>query len=165
MGTETALYLLAAGTALSAGASIKSGYDQKAIADANARQAEQDAAAERGAAAVRADQIRKAARMQRSKATGAAAVSGVRIGEGSAGDAESYVTQTGEYDALSEIISGNYRGQRSQQQAGIDRMTGKSAVTSGWLQGGGTLLGNYGRMKVGGWGKAPVTQTSLNTTW
>lgn len=160
--------LLLGGTALSAGAAIKSGYDQREIQNANARLAEQDAVAERSAAAVRAEQIRKAAERQRGRTVGAIAASGVRIGEGSAADAESYVTQTGEYDALSEIISGNYRGRRLESEATIQRQVGRNAVTSGWLSAGGTVLGNYGMAYARGWGggRTSVPKTGkTNTSW
>lgn len=164
MGAEV---LLLAGAGLAAGASVMQGYQQNQIAKANARLAEQDAVAERSAAAVRADQIRKAAERQRGKTVGAVAASGVRIGEGSAADAESYVTQTGEYDALSEIISGNYRGRRLENEAAISRQVGRNAVTSGWLDAGASVLYNYGRAKMGGWGgKSSVPSSGrVNTSW
>lgn len=167
MGIETvAIVALAAGTALSAGAAVKSGYDQNQLMKYQARQQDADAGAERSAASLRADQIRKAAERQRSKATGAIAASGVRIGEGSAGDAEAYITRTGEYDALSEIIEGAYRGDRLRADADISRQIGRNAQTSGWLNAGGTVLGNYGMAYARGFNmsksatRAPVYTTT-----
>lgn len=140
-GIEIALI---AGTALSAGAAVKQGIDTNEGMKAQGRQQEADAAAERGRAAVQADMIRKAAERKRASVVSQQAASGVKIDAGSAGDVESYITESGEYDALSELIGGNYRGRRLEGDAAMSRIAGRNAMTTGVLTGAGTVLGNYG---------------------
>lgn len=137
-------WVVIAGAALSAGASIKQGYDQRRALQWQSEQEAADAKTELSAAAVRADQIRKAAERQRGKTVGAIAASGVRIDSGTAGDAETYVTRTGEYDAMIEVISGSHRGRRLEAESQMSRIAGDNAMTSGWLSGAGSALSMYG---------------------
>jgi hypothetical protein len=120
--------------------SMQQGNAAKKQANAQAQQDEYQAAIARDAAAMDARNIRRAGRFQRGETLASIAASGVKIGEGSALDAERYVMETSETDAAIAILGGERQGQAFEQQAAQTRAQGRSAQRAGWLNAGTSLL-------------------------
>lgn len=153
MCISATMLLVAAAGAQAVGAIVQ-GQQQQELANARAAesnyqaaQARADADAEREAAQVQADKIRKAGRYQKSEARASLAKSGVAADAGTALTVQDYVTKSAEEDALSTILTGQYRGRKldlgamaSDREASYQRQAGDNAAMSGFLGAGKSLL-------------------------
>lgn len=151
MVAAPALMWVAAG--ISAAGILKQGMDAKRAGEANAAELQYqrdqgfaDAAAEREGAQVRAGQIRKAGRYQQSEARASLAKSGVVVDSGSGQAVQDHIKASSEQDALTEILTGDYRARRmeagataSGRQAVYADRAGSEALTGSLLRAGGTL--------------------------
>lgn len=149
-GVEIALV---ASSLLAAGGAVASGQQQKKMANYQAAQAEADAQAQASAAKVQADKIRKAGAVQASQANAALAASGVETGEGTALRITSGIVGDAEEDAVTTILSGRDSAARYNAQAQADRISGKNAATSGYINAGSSLL-QAGSTAYSGWKKS-----------
>ncbi|HBY9734810.1 Uncharacterised protein [Klebsiella pneumoniae] len=148
---------------LAAGGAVYSGQQQKKMSNYQAAQAEADAEASRKAARVEADRIRKAGREQAAAANASLAASGVETGEGTALRITSGITGDAEQDAYTTILNGMNTGARYNAQAQADRLSGRNAATSGYINAGSSLLSAAGT-GYSGWKKAnPTTTTNTGT--
>lgn len=139
-----AMPMLIASTVMQGYSMLQQGRQASAMANYEAKQAEANAASERSAAAVRADKVRKMGRMQQSSARAALAASGVRVGEGSALVIDQTIGRDAEEDALTEIITGKYRGAALDTQAELSRISGRNARSASYLGAAGSVLaGGY----------------------
>ena len=138
-----AIPLIVAGTAVSAGAAVYSGIQQKKAADYNAKMSEQNAKA--------IDvQTREAIRRQREQ--NRAILSAQRASALTSGVAETGSTllvamenaRNLERNVTDIATQGNAQQYAALNQATLSRMQGSSAMTSGILQGTGTLLSGVG---------------------
>ena len=139
-----AIPLIVAGTAVSAGAAVYSGIQQKKAADYNAKMSEQNAKA--------IDvQTREAIRRQREQ--NRAILSAQRASALTSGVAETGSTllvamenaRNLERNVTDIATQGNAQQYAALNQATLSRMQGSSAMTSGFLQGTGTLLSGAGQ--------------------
>ncbi|WP_164096857.1 hypothetical protein [Serratia marcescens] len=158
-GVEIALV---ASSVLAAGGAAASGIQQQKMANYQADQANADAEAARASARVQADRIRKAGREQAAQANAALAASGVETGEGTALRITSGITGDAEQDAYTTILNGMNTGARYNAQAQADRLSGRNAATSGYINAGSSLLSAAGT-GYSGWKKANPTTTTMNT--
>ena len=142
--TSIAIPLIVAGTAVSAGASVYSGIQQKRAADYNAKMSEQNAKA--------IDvQTREAIRRQREQ--NRAILSAQRASALTSGVAETGSTllvamenaRNLERNVTDIATQGNAQQYAALNQATLSRMQGSAAMTSGLLQGTGTLLSGAGQ--------------------
>ena len=138
-----AIPLIVAGTVVSAGAAVYSGIQQKKAADYNAKMSEQNAKA--------IDvQTREAIRRQREQ--NRAILSAQRASALTSGVAETGSTllvamenaRNLERNVTDIATQGNAQQYAALNQATLSRMQGSSAMTSGVLQGTGTLLSGVG---------------------
>ena len=136
--------LVVAGTAVSAGAAVYSGIQQKKAADYNAKMSEQNAKA--------IDvQTREAIRRQREQ--NRAILSAQRASALTSGVAETGSTllvamenaRNLERNVTDIATQGNAQQYAALNQATLSRMQGSAAMTSGLLQGTGTLLSGAGQ--------------------
>ena len=139
-----------------AGGAAASGIQQQKMANYQADQANADAEAARASARVQADRIRKAGREQAAQANAALAASGVETGEGTALRITSGITGDAEQDAYTTILNGMNTGARYNAQAQADRLSGRNAATSGYINAGSSLLSAAGT-GYSGW-KKPIQQ-------
>lgn len=159
-GVEIALV---ASSVLAAGGAAASGIQQQQkMANYQADQANADAEAARASARVQADRIRKAGREQAAQANAALAASGVETGEGTALRITSGITGDAEQDAYTTILNGMNTGARYNAQAQADRLSGRNAATSGYINAGSSLLSAAGT-GYSGWKKAGQTTTNTGT--
>lgn len=149
-----------ASTVLAAGGAVAQGQQQRKMANYQANQAQADAEAQRAAAKVEADKIRKAGREQAAAANAALAASGVETGEGTALRITSGITGDAEEDAYTTIMNGYNQGARLNAQAQADRISGRNASTSGYINAGSSLLSAGGKA-YDGWKKAKEGQYGL----
>ena len=143
-----AIPLIVAGTAVSAGAAVYSGIQQKKAADYNAKMSEQNAKA--------IDvQTREAIRRQREQ--NRAILSAQRASALTSGVAETGSTllvamenaRNLERNVTDIATQGNAQQYAALNQATLSRMQGSAAMTSGLLQGTGTLLSGVGQAYKG----------------
>lgn len=132
--------------------SISQGQRAKEQADYQAAQANADAQAEREVAQVNADKIRKAAKSQQSSARSALAASGVVADAGTPLTIQGDITNRGEQDALTELLTGVRKGQRLDSEASGLRAAGSNAKAQGYAGAAGSLLATGGKLssKYGG---------------
>ena len=141
--SAAAIPLIVAGTAVSAGAAVYSGIQQKKAADYNAKMSEQNAKAIDA-------QTREAIRRQREQ--NRAILSAQRASALTSGVAETGSTllvamenaRNLERNVTDIATQGNAQQYAALNQATLSRMQGSSAMTSGVLQGTGTLLSGVG---------------------
>ncbi|HEJ7998404.1 TPA: hypothetical protein SMI16_003858 [Serratia liquefaciens] len=152
-----------AGVALSVLSQQKQARSEQAAANYQAQQADADAQAARSAAKVQAQKIRDAGKQQSSQANASLAASGVETGEGTALRITSGITGDAEQDAYTTILNGMNTGARYNAQAQADRLSGRNAATSGYINAGSSLLSAAGT-GYSGWKKAnPTTTTNTGT--
>ena len=139
-----AIPLIVAGTAVSAGAAVYSGVQQKKAADYNAKMSEQNAKA--------IDvQTREAIRRQREQnraILSAQRASALTSGVGESGSTLLVAMENAanlERNVRDIATSGNAQQYAALNQATLSRYQGSAAMTSGILQGTGTLLSGYGQ--------------------
>ncbi len=144
--------LMIAGTGLQIGSQISAGRTAEANARLEAADMDYQAAMERDNAALMARTYRREGRAVRGQVLAAVAASGVKIGEGSALDAERDVMTDSETDAELAILRGEQTGRGLNTRATLTRMAGRQARRAANLQAFNTLLsaGAQG-MKASGW--------------
>jgi len=144
--------MMAAGTGLQIGSQISAGRTAEANARLEAADMDYQAAMERDNAALMARTYRREGRAARGQVLAAVAASGVKIGEGSALDAEREVMTDSETDAELAILRGEQVGRNLNARAQITRIAGRQARRAANLQAFGTLLsaGVQG-MRASGW--------------
>lgn len=149
---DPASILMAAGTGLQIGSQISAGRTAEANARLEAADMDYQAAMERDNAALMARTYRREGRAARGQVLAAVAASGVKIGEGSALDAEREVMTDSETDAELAILRGEQVGRNLNARAQITRIAGRQARRAANLQAFGTLLsaGAQG-MRASGW--------------
>ena len=142
--SAAAIPLIVAGTAVSAGAAVYSGIQQKRAADYNAKMSEQNAKA--------IDvQTREAIRRQREQ--NRAILSAQRASALTSGVAETGSTllvamenaRNLERNVTDIATQGNAQRYAAMNQATLSRFQGNAAMTSGILEGTGTLLSGAGQ--------------------
>lgn len=126
-------YAAVASAAVGAGAAIYSGDQQRKAMHANADQAQADADAAAAEGRVQAQKLREAAKRQRASAAAALAASGVDVGEGTAELIQQDITDRGEQDALTTILSGSRRSALLGREAEVSRIGGSNAQTAGYI--------------------------------
>lgn len=127
------LALLAAGTGLKAYGQYQQGRNEEKLLNFQGQMAQDDAQAAQVASEVQAGNIRRAAELTRKSAAAAYAASGVDVRAGSALDVQADILRRGEYDALTEMISGANASRRLNQQANMFSRAAKNARKSGNL--------------------------------
>lgn len=132
-----------------------------------AAQAEADAQAEREVARVNAEKIRKASKSQQSAARSALAASGVVADAGTALMIQGDIAQSGEGDALSELLTGKRRSNRLEAEGAGARIAGKNAQQQGYMGAAGSLLATGGKMgsKYGGIRAEQAPAPVINRNW
>jgi len=141
---------MAAGGGLQAVSAIRQGNQMAAMGEYQDNQAQADASAETQAAAISAQRVRTMTQRRRSEATAALASSGVRLGTGGAPDQiEEAVVQEGEQDALTQLITGNYRANTLRAGGRLARLSGDNAQREGYVNAAGSLLATAGSIGVG----------------
>lgn len=156
--------IAAVSAGLSAVNQINQGRQAQKFHNFQAEQAQADAQAEREAGQVRADRIRRAARAQAGEATAALAASGVSTGAGTPVKIVQDIETRGESDALQELLTGDRRGRRLDQQADGERASGKNALRTAVWGAGGSLLSTAADLYGPGWktGSDPNKLISAN---
>lgn len=132
--------LLAASTTMAVGGQLAQGRAQQRAADEQAAQLEYQAAVDQDNALAEAQMIRRQGRQARGQTVAAAAASGVKVGQGSAGDAERQVMQDTETDAATAILNGTRAARGASFQADQSRRAGRDARRASTLGAFNTLL-------------------------
>lgn len=154
--------LMVASTAVQAIGSISKGEQEEDYRNYQAAQMQADADAEREAGEVRASKVRKAAKGTKSEAVAALAASGVEVGAGTPVKIQTQIIDNAEEDALNEILYGERKGKRLDQQAVAERQAGERASSAGYMGAAGSILS--GGAKVGSGWKAAATGKGLLST-
>lgn len=149
--------LMLAGTAVSAANQISQGNQARAMGDWQQRQAQADAQAERESAVVRAGKLREQGARAQSAARASMAGTGIDTGAGTPLRIESEIARNSEEEALNEILYGNRRGTRLDQEGEFAQLAGRNRQTAGFMGAGGSLLSG-GAQVLRSW-KSPNTQS------
>lgn len=144
--------MMIAGTGMQVSGQISAGRTAEANARLDAADMDYQAAMERDNAQLQARSYRREGRAIRGQTLGAIAASGVKIGEGSALDAEREVMTNAETDAELAILRGEQTGRGLNTRATLTRMAGRQARRAANMQAFNTLLsaGAQG-MQASGW--------------
>lgn len=132
--------MMAASTGVQVLGSVRSGNAAKQAADDQAGWDEYQAKVSRAEAEAQASRIRRAGRVARGETLSALVASGVKIGEGSALEAERQVMQDYETDAAMAILSGERSAAISTANAAVRRKSGRDAQRAGYINAGTSLL-------------------------
>lgn len=119
---------------------VSAGNKAKKAADAQAAQDVYQAQVSRAEAEGQAKRIRREGAVARGQTLGALAASGVKIGEGSALEAERQVMTDYETDAAMAILSGERQSSALMEQANQRRRAGRDARTASYINAAGSLL-------------------------
>jgi hypothetical protein len=144
--------MLVTATAVQAGSSIMQGNAQRKQANADAAQSDYQAAVERSNAQAEATIIRRQGQRQRGETLSSIVASGVKVGQGSALDAERQVMQDASHDEYMALLTGERRAAGLNQEASMRRRAGRDAQRAGQIGAFTSLLsagGNYA--KSTGW--------------
>ena len=137
------------GTALSAGGTYYAASEKSKAADFNAQLAEETALQEEESAQREETQFRKQARQFTSMQQTLFATAGIRLDEGSALDVMSESIEELELDALTIRAGGKARSTYFRNQAASDRRAGNTALITGTIAAGSSLLSGYSDYKWG----------------
>lgn len=154
MGIETAAlltYAAVASTVVAAGSAIYTGVQASNAADTNAELARRQGVQDADAAVAQAEKIRKAARAQAGAANAALAASGVSVGDGTPIRINEQIYQDSEQDAYNTLLTGSRAQRTANNQANVITAQGNSAMISGALNAGSSLLAggaNYAKWKT-----------------
>lgn len=143
MGIETAAlltYAAVASTVVAAGSAIYTGVQASNAADTNAELTRRQGVQDADAAVAQADKIRKAARAQAGSANAALAASGVSVGDGTPIRINEQIYQDSEQDAYNTLLTGSRAQRTANNQANVITAQGNSAMVSGALNAGSSLL-------------------------
>jgi hypothetical protein len=146
------MMLLAAGTGLQVGSQLAQGITAEGNANLEAADMEYRAAVDRDNAQQEARAYRRQGRAVRGQLLTAVASSGVKIGEGSALDAEREVMLNSETDAALSILRGEQSGRQLEARATATRVQGRAAKRASKVAAFTTLLsaGAQG-LQASGW--------------
>jgi hypothetical protein len=134
---------------------LQQGQAADQAARGQAEEYERQAGIEREMAERDAASTRRAGAVGRGRTLGALAVSGVKIGEGSALDVERQVMEDYSRDEYIQILNGNIRGRALEFEAGQTRRAGRDARRASYMQAGTSLLSaGYSGARAGGWRSA-----------
>jgi len=147
--------LLIGATAIQATGAIQRGNEEKKFGEFQAQQAEADAKAEREAGQLRADKIRKAGKSQQSEARASYAASSIDVSRGSPEVIADEIEESAESDALNEILYGNRKGARLEQDAAVSRKAGGMAQMAGRRAAFGSVLSSGSEISKGWKTKKP----------
>jgi hypothetical protein len=151
ISATTLVYIAAAAAVVGAAASVYQGAQAQNAADANAELQRREGEQQKDAAMAQADKIRKAARAQAGAANAALAASGVSVGDGTAVRINEQIYQDSEQDAYNTLLTGSRAQRTANNQANVITAQGNSAMISGALNAGSSLLAggaNYAKWKT-----------------
>lgn len=149
-GMTSGQLLTAGATAFSAISQVSQANQARAMGDFQQRQAHADATAEREAALVRAGKLRDQGERAQSAARASMAGSGIDTGSGTPVRLEGEIVRNAEEEALNEILYGNRKGARLEQEGELAQLVGKNRQTSGYMGAAGSLLSG-GASLARGW--------------
>lgn len=132
--------LTAAMAAVQIAGSLQQGRDAQRSANAEADSLDYQGALERANAEAQARRIRREGEAARGQTLGAIAASGVKVGEGSALDAERQVMQDYEQDAYVALLDGNRAARSLSMSADNARLSGRAARRASYFNAGASLL-------------------------
>lgn len=135
--------LVIMGSGMQASSQIAAGITARGNANLQAADLEYQAAVERDNAQQQADAIRRQGQRDRGSTVAAVAASGVKIGEGSAGDAELQVMQDAMTDERLAILRGDQTARQLRARATITRRAGRDAQRAGYIAAATTLMSSY----------------------
>jgi hypothetical protein len=131
---------------------IQQGRTAKANANADADALQAQAAFARDDAQGQALRIRREGTQARGQALGAVVASGVKVGEGSALDAERQVMTDYAQDEYLAILTGERQARGLNTEASNRRRAGRDAMRAAYFQAGTSLLSaGANGMRAGGW--------------
>lgn len=133
-------YAIAVVGGMSALQQFNSGRMAQGQTGLQANQLEYQAKVENAAALQTAAMIRRTGRRQVGAVNAGYAAAGVKVGEGSALEAERYVEQGVEHDAFQAILDGSRRASGLNTEAKTARISGDMQATAGTVGAIGTLL-------------------------
>jgi hypothetical protein len=153
-----ALFVMAS-AAMQVGSSISQGITAKGNANLQAADMEYQAAVERDNAQQQAAAIRRQGQRDRGSTVAAVAASGVKIGDGSAADAELQVMQDANTDERLAILRGDQTSRQLNARAKITRRAGRDAQRASYINAATSLMsaaGSYSQasgttFKAAGW--------------
>lgn len=134
-----ALFVMAS-AAMQVGSSISQGITAKSNANLQAADMEYQAAVERDNAQQAAAAARRQGQRDRGSTVAAVAASGVKIGDGSAADAERQVIQDANTDERLAILRGDQTSRQLNARAQITRRAGRDALRAGYIGAATSLL-------------------------
>jgi hypothetical protein len=137
--------MMAVAAAASAAAQMSSARAQSAGLKYNAQIQETNAANARSQADAQADMAGRDAERRAADAKAAFAAGGVDVGQGSPLDVLSDVTKEGELNRQLILYRGKIGADSAAAQAGLDRGMASSALTTGAIGAGSTLLGGLAK--------------------
>jgi hypothetical protein len=146
--SDPATWLILGGL-VSAGGTIYSASKQAEAASANAQMAEDRAKKEREAAEREEDRFRRQGERFMSRQRALYAVSGIRMDEGSALDVMKDSIQEIELDAMAIRAGAEARSRYYLSQARLDRLKGETALISGAIRAGTSLLNDFSEYRWG----------------
>ena len=141
---------------------IKQGRDAKKAADAQASLDEQQAAEARASAEGEARRIRRAGGAARGETLAAVAASGIKIGEGSALDAERQVMTDYETDAAMALLTGDRQSGSLMEQARQRRRAGRDARNASLINAGTSLMSSGSKWVGAKQAPAPVETRDIS---
>ena len=139
------LVLMAASTAVSVKGSLDQGAAAQSAANADASMLDYQAAVDRDNAAVEAKRIRRAGDSARGETLAGIAAAGVKVGQGSALDAEREVMTDTETDAFMALLNGERAARGKNLQADNARRSGRDARKASYFNAAGSLLSAGGQ--------------------
>lgn len=145
--------MFATATAVQVGGKVLKGASARNQAYSAAAQSDYQAAVELDNAKAEAAVIRRQGARQRGETLSSIVASGVKVGEGSALEAERQVLQDAAHDEYMALLTGQRRASAFRQEASNQRRAGRDAFRGGIIGGFTSLLSagsNFG--KASGWG-------------
>jgi hypothetical protein len=150
------LTITMASAGFSAAGSISQGQAAKQQAYGEAGQLDYQAAVERDNAAAEAGIIRRMGQRARGETLAGAVASGIKIGEGSALDAERQVMEDAAIDEQLALLTGDRNARSLEASAAQRRASGRAARQAGYLQATTSLLSAGSRGYFTGAQQAPA---------
>lgn len=152
--------LMLAATAFNVASSITRGQEEKSYRNFQAAQASADARAEREYSQIQADKTRRAGKSQQSEARAALAAGGVEVDSGTPLRIYQEIERRSEVDALQQILYGDRKGERLDQEASAQRIAGDRAYAGGIRGAVGSALRGGANMMGPGWVSVAKRDTS-----
>ncbi|MGL6205126.1 MAG: virion core protein, T7 gp14 family, partial [Giesbergeria sp.] len=151
MCDPVSLTLMAVGAATQVYGQVQQGKAQQRAANEQAAQYEYQALVSEDNALADAQLIRRQGRAARGQTVASVGASGIKIGEGSALDAERQVMQDTEMDAALAIMNGSREARGAREAASSSRRAGRDARRASKIAAFGTLLSSGAQgMQAGG---------------